>query len=129
MFKEKSGHILLFCAIVTVCTAVLQYLNPGYSIIDGGLIGAILLTIFVPRDLYTWLFGGLSVVLIVAASFYQHDNMDRQQVILQHAFSLLIVVMATLFMLYVKRLYRNIESEKHQVTALFEHATEGIILT
>ena len=27
MFKEKSGHILLFCSIVTICTAVLQYLN------------------------------------------------------------------------------------------------------
>ncbi|HLZ86450.1 MAG TPA: PAS domain-containing sensor histidine kinase [Puia sp.] len=129
MFKEKSGHILLFCSIVTLCTAVLQYLNPQYSIIDGGLIGAVLLTIFLNRDVYTRLFGGISVLLIVLASFYQHDNMDRQQLILQHAFSLLIVIMATLFVLYVKRLYRNIESDQHQVTALFEHATEGIILT
>jgi len=129
MFKEKSGHILLFCAIVTIGTAVLQYLNPQYSLIDGGLIGAILLTILVPRDRDTWLFGGVSALLIILASFYQHDNMDRQQVILQHAFSLVIVIMATLFVLYVKRLYRNIESEQHQVTALFEHATEGIILT
>jgi len=129
MFKEKSGHILLFCSIVTICTAVLQYLNPQYSLIDGGLIGAILLTIFVSSDRYTWLYGGISAVLIILASFYQHDNMDRQQVILQHAFSLLIVVMATLFVLYVKKLYRNIEAEQHQVTALFEHATEGIILT
>jgi PAS domain S-box-containing protein len=129
MFKEKSGHILLFCSIVTICTAVLQYLNPQYSLIDGGLIGAILLTIFLPKDGYTWLFGGISVVLIVLASFYQHDNIDRQQVVMQHAFSLLIVIMATLFVLYVKRLYRNIEAEQHQVAALFEHATEGIILT
>ncbi|GGA94800.1 sensor histidine kinase [Puia dinghuensis] len=129
MFKEKSGHILLFCAIVTICTAVLQYLNPQYSLIDSGLIGAVLLTIFLKRDMYTWLFGGISFLLIVAASFYQHDNMDRQQIILQHTFSLLIVIMATLFVLYVKKLYRNIESDQHQVTALFEHATEGIILT
>src|SRR5579871_2750434 len=118
MFKEKSGHILLFCAIVTVCTAVLQYLNPQYSLIDGGLIGAILLTIFLKRDVYTRIFGAVSVGLIILASFYQHDNMDRQQVILQHAFSLLIVIMATLFVLYVKRLYRNIEYDQRQVTAL-----------
>ena len=129
MFKEKSGHILLFCSIVTVATAVLQYLNPQYSLIDGGLIGAILLTILVHRERDTWLFGGISAGLIVLAIFYQHENLDRQQMILQHAFSLLIVIMATLFVLYVKRLYRNIESEQHQVTALFEHATEGIILT
>jgi len=129
MFKEKSGHILLFCSIVTICTAVLQYLNPQYSLIDGGLIGAILLTIFLQRDSYTRFFGVISTILIIVASFYQHDNMDRQQVIFQHAFSLAVVIMATLFVLYVKRLYRNIEAEQHQVTALFEHATEGIILT
>lgn len=129
MFKEKSGHILLFCSIVTICTAVLQYLNPQYSLIDGGLIGAILLTIFLPRDSHTRLFGLISAGLIIMAAFYDHDNMDRQQTILQHAFSLAVVIMATLFVLYVKRLYRNIEAEQHQVTALFEHATEGIILT
>jgi PAS domain S-box-containing protein len=31
--------------------------------------------------------------------------------------------------LYVKKLYGSIESDKQQVIALFEHATEGIILT
>lgn len=129
MFKEKSGHILLFCSLLTVCTAVLQYLNPQYSLIDGGLVGVILLTLFIKRDLYTRLFGIVSLALILTASFYPHDNMTREQVIMQHAFSLLIVVMATLFVLYVKRLARNIDSEQQQVKALFEHATEGIILT
>ena len=129
MFKEKSLHVLLFCSIVTLCSAVLQYINPSFSFFDGGLIAAILLTIFLKEDGYTKLFGAISVVLIVVASFYQREDMDRQHVIMQHLFSLLIVIMTTIFVLYVKKLYRSIESEQRQVTALFEHATEGIILT
>jgi len=129
MFKEKSAHILLFCFIVTVCTAVLQYLNPTYSFFDGGLIAAVLLTVFIQNDLYTRLFGFLGGVLVVAAAFYPQDSMTLSQALLQHLFSLIIVIIATIFVLYVKKLYRNIEAEQHQVTALFEHATEGIVLT
>jgi PAS domain S-box-containing protein len=129
MFKEKSFNVLLFCTIVTICTAVLQYLNPGFSIYDGGLITAILLTIFLKEDRYTYIFGGAGGALIIAASFYQHADMERSQVIVQHAFSLIIVVMVTIFVLYVKKLYRSMEGDQMQVNALFEHATEGMILT
>ena len=129
MFKEKSLHILLFCSIVTIGSAVLQYLNPGFSFFDGGLIAAILLTIFLKEDKYTRLFGLISGILIVIASFYEPENLSRQQVVMQHLFSLVVVIMTTIFVLYVKKLYRSIEAEQRQVTALFEHATEGIILT
>jgi PAS domain S-box-containing protein len=129
MFKEKSANVILFCSIVTVCTAVLQYLNPTYSFFDGGLIVAILLTVLLKNDRYTRLFGGISVILIITSTFYGHENMDRNQVVLQHLFSFVIVVLATFFVLYVKKLYRSIEGEKHQIAALFEHATEGIVLT
>ncbi|HCL84347.1 MAG TPA: PAS domain-containing sensor histidine kinase [Chitinophagaceae bacterium] len=48
---------------------------------------------------------------------------------MQHLFSGIIVVLTTLAVLYVKRLYRSIESDERQVNALFDHATEGIVLT
>ena len=85
MFKEKSFNVLIFCTIVTVASAVLQYLNPGFSIFDGGLITAVLLTIFLKSDAYTKLFGGISAALIILSSFYEHENMDRQQVIIWEA--------------------------------------------
>jgi PAS domain S-box-containing protein len=129
MFKEKSAPLLLFCFIVTACTAVLQYLNPTYSFFDGGLVAAVLLTVFLNNDWYTRIFGLIGSLLVVAAAFYPHDNMTLSQALLQHLFSLIIVIMATIFVLYVKKLYRNIEAEQHQVNALFEHATEGIVLT
>jgi len=129
MFKENSTHVLLFCTIVTIASAVLQYLNPSFSFFDGGLITAILLTIFLKKNYYTTLFGSISAVLIIIASFYETDGIARGQLIFQHLFSLIIVVMATVFILYLKRLYRNIDADQQQLGALFAHATEGIILT
>jgi PAS domain S-box-containing protein len=129
MFKEKSTPVLLFCSIVIIASAVLQYLNPSLSFFDGGFITAILLTIFLHKDSYTKIFGIISAALVLLAAFYQHRNMEQGQIVLQHLFSLIIVVLATIFVLYLKKLYRNIEADQQQVTALFEHATEGIILT
>ena len=129
MFKERSIHVLLFCFIVAACSAVLQYLNPGVSFYDGGYIAAILLTIFLSDDRYTWLFGAIGLVLIVLAAVYPQEDLSHHQIVFQHLFAVFIVAMTTLFVLYVKRLYRSIESEQRQVTALFEHATEGIVLT
>ncbi|MDP4151434.1 MAG: ATP-binding protein [Bacteroidota bacterium] len=129
MFKEKSPHILLFCSIVTLTTGVLQWLNPALSFFDGGLLIAILLTIFLKKDGYTTLFGGISVALVIAASFYPQEGVDQRQILFQHLFALITVVLATVFVLYLKKLYRSLESEQQQVKALFEHAAEGIILT
>ena len=129
MFKEKTGHILLFCIILTACTAVLQYLYPTYNFFDGGLVAAVLLTIFLKDPWSTQLFGLLGGVLIIVATFYPHDNMRFSHAMLEHLFSLVVVIIIMIFVLYVKKLYRNIEAEQHQVNALFEHATEGIVLT
>src|ERR1700730_4408851 len=119
MFKEKPLNIILFCSIVTVCSAALQYMNPEFSFFDGGLIVAIFLTIFLKDDFYTKLFGAISIVLIVIAAFYVHENMNRQQVIMQHLFSIFIIIMTVVSVLHVKKLYRSIESDERQVNSLF----------
>jgi PAS domain S-box-containing protein len=129
MFKEKPFNVLIFCFIVTFASATLQYINPSNSFFDSGLIVAILLTIFLDKDVYTKVFGGLSICFILIAAFYHHENMSREQVITQHLFSFVIILLTVIFVLYLKKLYRSIELEKRQVNALFEHATEGIILT
>lgn len=129
MFKEKAINILLFCAVITVCTAVFQYLYPDMSFLDSGLIAAILLTVFLKGNTFTNVFGGIALALIVLSAFYPHDRMDRQQIIMQHLFSGIIAVFTVIAVVYVKKLYNSMESDQQQVTALFEHATEGVILT
>ncbi|WEK33861.1 MAG: PAS domain-containing sensor histidine kinase [Candidatus Pseudobacter hemicellulosilyticus] len=129
MFKEKPFNILLFCSLLTVCTAVFQYLYPDLSYMEGGFVGAILLTVFLQKNLYTNLFGGISILLVVITAFYPHENLSTEQVMMRLGFSVIILVLTTISVLYVKKLYGNMESDKQQVTALFEFATEGIILT
>ena len=129
MFTERPFHVLTFCFVVALTTGVLQYLNPEISLFDSGLIVSIVLTVFLKEDTYTKVFGGLGVLFMIVSSFYTHETMTREQVILQHLFSGIIVILTTLAVLYIKKLYRSIESDERQVNALFEHATEGIVLT
>lgn len=129
MFTEKPFHLVLFCIVVTLSTAALQYLNPGISIIDSGLIISIVLTVFIKEHLYTQIFGAVGVLFLIISAFYSHENMNRQQIITQHLYSGIIIVLTTVAVLYVKKLYRSIESDERQVNALFEHSTEGIVLT
>lgn len=129
MFTEKPLNVLLFCFIVMTASAVLQYLNPGVSFYDSGLIIAVLLTVFLKNDRYTQLSGLLAIALLVISFFYEHPDMTTRQVLMQHLFSALIIAITIMAVLYVKKLYRSIESDERQVNALFEYATEGIILT
>ena len=129
MFRERSSTILLFCIIITIATGVLQYLNPSLRIFDGGLITAILLTVFLKNERYTSLFGIISVVLILASAFYMSEEQITITVLLPYLFSALIAALTTIAVLYIKKLYYSIEMEKQQVNALFQFATQGIILT
>jgi PAS domain S-box-containing protein len=129
MFKEKPVHVLLFCIIVLVTTAVLQVLDPGVSFFDYGLIIAILLTVFLKNNLYTKWIGIIGLFMIILSAFYDHGEMPKNQVITQHVFTGIIIVLTILAVLYIKKLYQSIESEEEQVKALFDHATEGMVLT
>ncbi|HTS42961.1 MAG TPA: PAS domain-containing sensor histidine kinase [Puia sp.] len=129
MLKEKKVQILVFCGMITICTVILQFINPTIHFFDYGLIAAVMLTVFLKNDNYTWLFGIIAVIFIVVSAFYKHPNMSSQQVLTQHLFSGIFMVLTILVVLYVKKLYRSIESDGRQLNALFEHATEGIILT
>lgn len=129
MFKERPYHVLLFCSIVTLTSAVLEWQYPAFGLFDGGLVIAILLTVFLQKDYFTQLFGAISVALVIIATFYHQEGFDQRHLIFEHLYSLIIIVLSTVFILYVKKLYRSIESDQQQVKALFDHATEGIILT
>lgn len=129
MFKERAFNVLLFCFIITLSTAVLQYIFPELRLMDSGLVAAILLTVFLKKDTYTYLFGAISLVLIVVSAFYTHEAMTTQQIVMQHVFTGVIVVLTVISVVYIKRLYSSMESDQQQLQALFEYATEGIVLT
>jgi PAS domain S-box-containing protein len=129
MFKENPAHVLLFCIIVLISTAVLQFMNPGVGFFDYGLILVILLTVFLKNNLYTKLFGIAGLAMISVSAFYDHGDQPKQEIITQHAFIAVSIILTVLAVLYIKKLYQSIESDEMQVKALFDHATEGIVLT
>lgn len=129
MFKEKPFNVVLFCGVVILCTAVLQYLMPNFSFFDGGLIIVILLTLFLDKDQYTIITGIVSMVLVQLTIFYDHDEIVHNQIVMQHIFSAIIMLLTTVAVLFVKKLYRSMEADQDQMNALFMHATEGIVLS
>ena len=121
--------MILFFFFLSIVTAVLQYIFPELNFLDGGLIVAVLLTIFVKEDYFTVLFGIVGLFLIILSGFYSHENLSTQQVIMQRSFSAVLLILTLISVLYVKRLYTSMESDQYQVKALFDNATEGMILT
>ena len=127
MVKFKKSHTLLFCIIIFAVTVWLEFHFPEYAFFDGGLITVILMTVFIKEDYFTYIFGAISLVFVFATYFLTH-NMSTKQVMFQHLFSMLLVAGTCLVVLYVKKLYRNTDSEETQINALFHNTTEGIIL-
>ncbi|HVX48805.1 MAG TPA: PAS domain-containing sensor histidine kinase [Chitinophagaceae bacterium] len=112
-----------------LATAVLQAIDPGSPFYDGGLIIAIIFTVLLKQDVYTKIFGALAFVLVAVSTLYPQENTTMQQALVQHLFAAIIILATSFAVLHVKKLYRSIESDQTQTNALFEHATEGIILT
>lgn len=129
MFKERPLPIILFCCVVILATAAMQYQQPDFSFFDGGFIIAILLTIFLKDDLYTRIFGFTGLTLVIISAFYPQDTVSPTHMLLQHLFSAVVIIMTMMLVVYLKRLYRTVEGEEKQINALFEYATEGIVLT
>src|SRR5215831_2729146 len=129
MFRERPLNVILFCSIITICTGVLQYFYPEFGFLDSGIIAAIMLTIFLKKNVFTNLFGVIGLALVIASGFYPHEMMDARQVFFQTLFSVIIILLTLISVLYVKKLYNSMEADQQQLKALFEHATEGIVLT
>ncbi len=129
MFKEKALNVLLFCSILTVCTAVLQFMYPDNGFLYGGFVAATLLTVFLQNDNLTKLFGIVSLVLILLSAFYPREAGTTQLLPLQLVFQCIIVLLTMIAVIYIKKIYGSLENDQQQVKALFDNATEGIILT
>ncbi|WP_241237859.1 PAS domain-containing sensor histidine kinase [Pseudoflavitalea rhizosphaerae] len=129
MFKEKALNVLLFCSILTVCTAVFQFMYPEIGFLYGGFVAATMLTVFLQNDNLTKLFGIISLALILLSAFYPRESGGTQLLWFQLLFQCIIVLLTMISVIYIKKIYGSLENDQQQVKALFDNATEGIILT
>lgn len=130
MFEFKSWQLIIFSLVLLAVSSLLMIWQPGYHFFVGGLMTAILVSLFIRRNGMTYFTTAWSLVLIVGISIagLLHGQTNTET-ILQHAFSFLLVLGTGMFTLYVKSLYQKLFAEEEQLNALFQHATEGIILT
>ncbi len=127
MFKSKSTLILACCISGTVCTALLKYYYPSFVYYNTGLLLVILLTVFLKADLYTYIFGALTVVMIlISLQLPAHNTAERT---IMQTVNIFISVIIMFVVLHIKKLYRSLDKERRQMNALFEFAKESVVLT
>ncbi|RAJ10957.1 PAS domain S-box-containing protein [Chitinophaga skermanii] len=129
MFRFGQKSILFISCLVLIITVYLLIWRPDYNFFDGGLITVILLSLFIKDDTVTSWMGIICTLVVLTVAFLPHKNPNVAEVFIEHFFSLILVIGTTMLVLFVKRLYRTLEADENQLTALFKHANEGIILT
>lgn len=119
--QATLGAIIAFCA-----TLFLTYILPGYSITLSGFLVVIFFSTFVDDFKSTLIASAVSLVVVLI--FFIKEGFSTASAV-QHLFLVFLVLFTTLLVLYIKRMNRTMTFEKSHMTALFENATEGIILT
>lgn len=114
--------------IAFVLTLVLSYYLPDYSITLSGLLVVIFLSIFVHNIKSTLIAAAISL-LVVLSFFLFHPGELTVKLTIEYLFIVFLVLFTTLLVLMMKRLNQNMLFEKSHMAALFENATEGIVLT
>jgi PAS domain S-box-containing protein len=112
-----------------VLTLALSYSLPGYTITLSGLLVVIFLSVFVKGIKPTLIASGVSLLIVVTFFFLFHTADATPKFIIEYLFIVFLVLFTTLLVLTIKRLNQHMLFEKSHMSALFENATEGIVLT
>ena len=120
--------IIFMCVLLMIVMTAVKFLYPSMIYSNSGFVFVILLTIFLRNDIYTQVFGLTSIAIIFFTMLYS-KSITETSLIVPHLLSIAVVVLSMFLVLYIKRLYKSIDREKQYMNALFEYATEGVILT
>jgi PAS domain S-box-containing protein len=128
MLLLKSNKAKAYVIIVFLITGGLSYFFSGFSIIAGGFLLGIFLTIFIEGNKPTLLAAFISIIITVIAFLLDKQSIGSANNITQAIFQIILIFFSAIVVLYVKKLYRSIRLDKTHMTSLYENATEGILL-
>lgn len=129
MRRLSNKQATLYAAVTFGLTLVLSYFLPGYSITLSGLLIVIFLSVFIADRKSTLIAMAVSMAVIVGFLILHPEMPITAQSITEHMLMLVLILFTSVLVLYMKRLYKQAEFDKTHMTALFENATEGIVLT
>ncbi|GEO12161.1 PAS domain S-box protein [Segetibacter aerophilus] len=128
IIKINNKQATVIAVIAFILTLTLSYYLPGYTITLSGLLVVIFLSVFVKSIQSTLIAAGISLAVVIGFFLLQKGEMATK-VVIEYLFIVFLVLFTTLLVLTMKRLNQNMLFEKSHHAALFENATEGIVLT
>lgn len=128
LFKLTNKQASFFAIIAFAITLVMYYSLPGYTITLSGLLVVIFLSVFVNDIKSTVVAAGVSLLLVIVLFLTTKARFDSK-ILVEYLFIVLLILFTTLLVLYMKRLNQHMNFEKTHMAALYENATEGIVLT
>ena len=128
MRRLSNRQASVFAALIFLLTIAITYMLPGYSVTLNGLLVVIFLSVFIADRKSTLIALGISIAVVVAFLFLSPTGITAQS-ITEHSLMIVLIIFTAILVLHMKRLYKQAEFDKTHMTALFENATEGIILT
>jgi PAS domain S-box-containing protein len=128
MYKATPKVVLLICIIGSIVLAILKYTSPGLFFSNSGVILIIVLTTFLYRHRYTYLFSATGILIVLSKIIFNVERPANETLVAQLP-AVGIILLTTLVVIYIKQLNRKLAYDRRQMNAMFEYATEGIILT
>lgn len=129
MRRLSNRQASIYAAVTFLLTLLLSFFLPGYSITLSGLLVVIFLSVFIADKRSTLVAMTICMAVIVGFLIFHPEVPITAQSITEHLLMLVLIFFTSGLVLYMKKLYRQAEFDKTHMTALFENATEGIVLT
>ena len=128
LLKLTNSQAAIFATIAFVLTLAMFYSLPGYTISLSGLLVVVFLSVFV-NDIKSTVIAAVGSLLLVIILFFTNKGGITTKLTVEYLFVIFLVLFTTLLVLYMKRLNQHMNFEKIHMAALYENATEGIVLT
>ena len=130
MLKTLPSLKLLLCSIgiMLIITFLVKYLYTQLIYFNSGLLIVVLVTLFIDKNIVTYAFSFLSIIIILY-SLHLFTDIRDEELITQQVLAIVAVVVITILVVSIKKLYRSIEKERKQLNALFQFTPLSIIIS
>ncbi len=125
----SRGQASVYAVFAFLSTLIFSYYFPYYVIVLSGLLIVIVLSVFVHGDSSTVIAGMVSSMSVLAHMVFRWRTPHGLSDVATYLFILLLIFLATLIVLYIKKLILKMQFDKSHMTSLFENATEGMVVT
>ena len=130
MIRTMPSLKLLLCSIgiMLIITFLVKFLYTQLIFFNSGLLIVLLITLFIDKDIVTYIFSFLSILMILY-SLSIFSAIQSKELVTQQVLAIVAVLITTVLVISIKRLYRSINKEKRQLDALFQFTPLSVTIS